>query len=85
MAINPDRFEDHEILFTTLILMCGEPPQLAKNPPTPHSLPDAPMAFAHDMKAYGQDVKMWMGEFGHNAHQGLFTEYMHWAREQWNG
>ena len=71
---------DHEVLYTTLILMLGEPP----TPPILHAVDEARMKYGHDMQQYGIKVKDWMGEFGYNPHQGLFTEYMHWCKENWN-
>jgi len=76
---NPDRFTDSEVLFTTIILMIGEPP----TPPIIHGTEGARMKYAHQMKDYGYQVKTWMAEFGHNPHIGLFTEYMHWCSDNW--
>ena len=77
---NPNRFDDLEVLFTTLILVLGEPP----TPPIDKEFIGSSMKYAYDMKEYARDVKCWMGEFGHNAHQGLFTKYMHWCKENWD-
>lgn len=76
----PDRFNDSEVLFTTLMLMLGEPPI----PPILHATEGARFKYAHDMKQYGFEIKLWMSEYGHNPHIGLFTEYMHWCKSQWD-
>ena len=85
------RIEDDEVLFVTLILMFGEPPRS----PFPNraavgwkrtssaSLEKA-LQFTQDTKDYSLLVKDMIAELGHNPHIGLFTSYMHWAREQWN-
>ena len=74
------RVEDEEILFTSLVLMFGEPPY----PPKHHSPLSSRLAFNHAHVNYALRVKDMMGELSHNPHQGLYTEFVHWCKEQWN-
>jgi len=90
------RIEDDEILFVTLILMYGEPPRSPFPRVDGDKVPDtwarmssasleAALQFTQDTKAYSGLIKDMMAELGHDPHQGLFTSYMHWAKEQWDG
>lgn len=81
-----NRLDDDEVLFTTLILMHGEPPtppQYYRGPERESSFQEN-LIFAHEMKHYGYQIKDTMGELGHEPNQGLFTSYIHWAKEQWD-
>ena len=77
---NGGRIDDSEILFTTLILMFGEPP----TPPILHAGFDAQRRYIAKNVNYALHIKSMMGELGHNPHQGLYAEYMHWCKEEWN-
>lgn len=77
-----NRIEDDEVLFTTLILMEGEPPTPPKLLPSGNF--NAKLEFAVEMRQYSIRVKNMMAELEHEPNQGLFTSYIHWAREQWN-
>lgn len=77
-----NRIEDNEVLFTTLILMEGEPPTPPKTYTAEHF--NAKLKFAHDMKHYARQVKDMMAELGHEPNQGLYTCYIHWAKEEWD-
>lgn len=74
------RIDDDEILFTTLLLMFGEPPTW---PRVSTTLSDS-VKFARDNKLYAIQIKNMMAELGHNPHQGLYTSYMHWWKEEWD-
>jgi len=77
---NGGRVEDAEILFVTLLLMFGEPPI----PPILHAGLDAQRRYVAKNVNYGMRIKDMMGELEHNPHQGLYGEYMHWCKENWN-
>ena len=79
------RIEDSEILFVTLILILGEPPMPPTSMRSAHLIVDAQLKYVSDNRDYGVRVKNWMGELGHNPHQGLYTEYMYWVKEKWHG
>lgn len=74
-------FKDHEVLFVSLVLVLGEPPV----PPIGHTPDTTNLKYAHGMQKYARQVKEWMKIWGHNPHMGLYTEYMHWCKENWHG
>ncbi len=74
-----NRIEDSEVLFVSLILLFGEPP----TPPLHHGPLEPKVKYILDNKHYALNVKDMMAELGHNPHQGLYTEFMHWVRNQW--
>ena len=77
---NGGRVEDDEILFTTLLLMFGEPPI----PPILHAGLAAQRRYVEKNVNYSLRIKDMMGELEHNPHHGLYTAYMHWCKENWN-
>ena len=72
------RMDDDEVLFTSMILMFGEPPRL----PRKHSFEDK-LRMAHDLKEYALRVKDMMAELGHDPHIGLYTSYVYWCDHEW--
>ncbi len=97
MKISTDtsrRVADDEILFVALVLMFGEPPRSPIKGATASDMfgmpigeknLDAALRFIHDIGNYSRQIKDMMRELGHNPSLGLFTEYMHWCKENWNG
>lgn len=84
MKISDDlsrRVPDDEVLFVTLLLMFGEPPIPAGR----YDQLSNQLMYVHNNRRYSGEIKDMMAELGHNPSLGLFTEYMHWCKEQWNG
>ena len=73
-----DRMDDEEILFTTLILMFGEPPRL----PRSYQFQDK-LNMVHKMKEYSRQIKDMMGEMGHDPNQGLYTSFIYFCDHEW--
>lgn len=72
-----NRIEDDEILFTTLILMHGEPPQYRGSGMQA-------LDYAAGTAQWGREVKDTMKLLGHKADQGLFSSFVWWSRNQYN-
>lgn len=77
------RVEDHEILFTTLLLWLGPPPRSRQSEPDTTS--QVFQKYVYDYSSWAREAKDAMRELGHNPHQGLFTEFAHWFETQWEG
>ena len=75
-----NRIEDDEVLYTTLLLIQGEPPTT----PRPVDPPDMHVEWSHAFRRYARAVKTTMKHLGHNPNQGKFTCFIHWHKEQWD-